>query len=244
MRGLYDSGAVPSERLQYPPFANSLWWRRWRVGTSARSVRATAGAAIDAETGRAAAVTTLTAGAAATANAANAANASGADGPAPLSPARTGVRGLTRFTDPDTARATVDEPVPAKPARTTEREAMRGRDDDCARDGSDDLDNDTALGPLDPTAVSATATGIDAIAAPTSSPTPGAIANAPTRPTSRAEPRSAAPAECMDIAMTSLHLRHNTVHTGLPGATVDSRDLLRAAWLMAIVGTVTGRRST
>jgi hypothetical protein len=85
MRGLYDSGAVPSERLQYPPFANSLWWRRWRVGTSARSVRATAGAAIDAETGRAAAVTTLTAGAAATANAAGsgaAAVTAGSAGPA------------------------------------------------------------------------------------------------------------------------------------------------------------------
>jgi hypothetical protein len=113
--------------------------------------------------------------------AANAARASGADGSAPLSPARTGGRALTRFTDPDTdaARATVEEPVPAKPARRTERDGTAGRADDCARDGSDDLDDDTALGPLDPAVVSAAATGIDAIAAPT----PRAIANAPTRPT-------------------------------------------------------------
>ena len=129
----------------------------------------------------------------------SAARASGADGSAPLSPARTGGRALTRFTaaDTDAARATVEEPVPAKPARTTERDETRGRADDCARDGSDDLDDDTALGPLDPAAVSAAATGIDAIAAPT----PSAIASAPTRPTYRAEPDSAASAEYVDIAM-------------------------------------------
>ncbi|MEX0581081.1 MAG: hypothetical protein WD228_08220 [Mycobacterium sp.] len=117
--------------------------------------------------------------------AATAANASGADGSAPLSPARTGGRALTRFTDPDTdaARATVEEPVPAKPAGTTERDATRGRDDDCARDDSDDPEDDTAPGPRDPAAVSAAATGIDAIAAPTPTPTPSATANAPTRPT-------------------------------------------------------------
>jgi hypothetical protein len=120
--------------------------------------------------------------------AAKAANARGADGSAPLSPARTGGRALTRFTDPDTdaARATVEEPVPAKPARRTERDGTAGRADDCARDGSDDLDEDTALGPLDPAVVSAAATGIDAIAEPTPSPTPRAIASAPTRPTYRA----------------------------------------------------------
>jgi hypothetical protein len=113
--------------------------------------------------------------------AANAANASGADGSAPLPPARTGGRTLTRFIDADTdaTRATVEEPVPAKPARTTGRDGPRGRADDCARDGSDDRDDDTALGPLDPAPVSAAATGIDAIAAPT----PSATANAPTRPT-------------------------------------------------------------
>jgi hypothetical protein len=117
--------------------------------------------------------------------AASAAKASGADGSAPPSPARTGGRALTRFTDPNTdaARATVEEPVPAKPARRTDRGAARGRADDCARDDSDDLDDDTALGPLDPAVVSAAATGIDAIAAPTPSPIPRAIANAPTRPT-------------------------------------------------------------
>jgi hypothetical protein len=116
--------------------------------------------------------------------AANAANASGADGSAPLPPARTGGRTLTRFIDADTdaTRATVEEPVPAKPARPTERDETRGRADDCARDGSDDPDDDTALGPLDPAVVSAAATGIDAIAAPT----PSATANAPTRPTYRA----------------------------------------------------------
>jgi hypothetical protein len=134
----------------------------------------------------------------------SAARASGADGSAPLSPARTGGRALTRFTaaDTDAARATVEEPVPAKPARTTERDETRGRADDCARDGSDDLDDDTALGPLDPAAVSsAAATGIDAIAAPTPSPIPRATASAPTRPTYRAEPDSAASAEYVDIAM-------------------------------------------
>jgi hypothetical protein len=121
--------------------------------------------------------------------AANAANASGADGSAPLSPARTGRRALTRFTDPDTdaARATVEESLPAKPARTTGRDGPRGRADDCARDGSDDPDDDTALGPLDPAPVSAAATGIDAIAAATPTPTPSATANAPTRPTYRAQ---------------------------------------------------------
>jgi hypothetical protein len=136
--------------------------------------------------------------------AANAANARGVDGSAPLSPSRTGRRVLTRFTDPDTdaARATVEESLPAKPARTTERDGPRGRADDCARDGSDDLDDDTAFGPLDPAAVSAAATGIDAIATPTPSPIPRAIANAPTRPTYRAEPVSAAPAEYVDFAMT------------------------------------------
>jgi acyl-CoA reductase-like NAD-dependent aldehyde dehydrogenase len=40
------------------------------------------------------------------------------------------------------------------------------------------LDDDTALGPLDPAVVSAAATGIDAIAAPPPSPIPRAIANA------------------------------------------------------------------
>jgi hypothetical protein len=106
-------------------------------------------------------------------------------GSAPLPPARTGGRTLTRFIDADTdaTRATVEEPVPAKPARTTGRDGPRGRADDCARDGSDDLDDDTALGPLDPAVVSAAATGIDAIAAPPPSPIPRAIANAPTRPT-------------------------------------------------------------
>jgi cell wall-associated NlpC family hydrolase len=51
--------------------------------------------------------------------AANAANASGADGSAPLPPARTGGRTLTRFIDADTdaTRAPVEEPGPAKPAR-------------------------------------------------------------------------------------------------------------------------------
>ena len=73
--------------------------------------------------------------------------------------------------------------MPAKPARRTERDGTAGRADDCARDGSDDLDDDTALGPLDPAVVSAAATGIDAIAAPPPSPIPRAIANAPTRPT-------------------------------------------------------------
>jgi hypothetical protein len=114
----------------------------------------------------------------------SAAKASGADGSAPLPPVRNGGRALTRFTDPDTdaARATVEEPVPAKPARTTERDGLRGRADDCACDGSDDLDDTT----LDPVAVSAAATGIDAIVAPTPTPTPSATANAPTRPTYRA----------------------------------------------------------
>jgi hypothetical protein len=133
----------------------------------------------------------------------SAARASGADGSTPLSPTRTGGRALTRFADPDTdaARATIEEPVLAKPARRTERDGTAGRADDCACDGSDDLDDDTALGPLDPAAVSAAATGIDAIAAPTPSPIPRATASAPTRPTYRAEPDSAASAEYVDIAM-------------------------------------------
>jgi len=134
----------------------------------------------------------------------NAANASGADGSAPLSPARNGGRAPARFTDPDTdaARATVEEPVPAKPARRTERDETRGRADDCARVDSDDRGDDTAPGPLAPDMVSsAAATGIDAIAAPTPSPIPRATASAPTRPTYRAEPGSAASPEYVDNAM-------------------------------------------